>query len=319
MDAALLSAARGGDETAFLALYHRHSGRVRRLVERWVSDPDLVDDLCQESWLRAFRGLDRFRGEADFGSWLHTIARNVVTGLGRSNQRRTELMEMWWQPRDRSEPPPVELRLELDRAVATLPPGMRRSSGCTTWKGGPTPTSASSSASRRARPRASSSGPGPGSGRPSARIRRPPSTEPMPPSEGLDSTPRTPAAATAPPRFSSLSDDLPYTSSVVTAVSTAIAGDGPVIEYRGYTATVSYDPANGTFVGVLDHIPDRVTFRGGSVEELQSDMARAVDAYIDFCLEWGREAKAVPYIPDLTVHVSRRLEAMLSRAGALTP
>jgi RNA polymerase sigma-70 factor (ECF subfamily) len=126
MDAALLSAARSGDETAFLALYQRHSGRVRRLVERWVSDPDLVDDLCQESWLRAFRGLDRFRGESDFGSWLHTIARNVVTGLGRSTQRRAELMETWWRPRDRSDPPPVELRLELDRAVATLPPGMRQ-------------------------------------------------------------------------------------------------------------------------------------------------------------------------------------------------
>lgn len=126
MDAALLTAARSGDEIAFLALYNRHSGRVRRLVERWVSDADLVEDLCQECWLRAFRGIGRFRGESEFGSWLHTIARNVVMGRGRSAQRRAELLEEWWRPRESLDPEPVELRLELDRAVSALPPGMRR-------------------------------------------------------------------------------------------------------------------------------------------------------------------------------------------------
>lgn len=126
MDVALLSAARGGDEAAFLVLYNRHSGRVRGLVERWVSDPDLVDDLCQESWLRALRGLDRFRGESEFGSWLHTIVRNVVMGRGRMVRRRRELLEESWHPRDRTQPEPVELRLELNRAVSALPPGMRR-------------------------------------------------------------------------------------------------------------------------------------------------------------------------------------------------
>lgn len=126
MDAALISAARGGDETAFQALYDRHSGRVRGLVERWVSDPDLVDDLCQESWLRAFRGLDRFRGDSEFGSWLHTIARNVVMGRGRMVRRRTELLAESWRPRDRTQPEPIELRLELNRAVSALPAGMRQ-------------------------------------------------------------------------------------------------------------------------------------------------------------------------------------------------
>lgn len=126
MDAALMAAAQGGDDTAFLALYEEHAGRVRRLIQRWVSDPDLVDDLCQESWLRAFRGLERFRGEAEFGSWLHTIARNVVMGRGRTTKRREELMEESWRPRDRVQPDPIEMRLELSRAVAELPDGMRK-------------------------------------------------------------------------------------------------------------------------------------------------------------------------------------------------
>jgi RNA polymerase sigma-70 factor, ECF subfamily len=126
MDGTLIAAARDGDEGAFLTLYERHAGRVRRLVEGWVGDPELVDDLCQESWLRAFKGLEAFRGEAEFGTWLHAIARNVVTSRGRMTQRRRELLEASWRPRVVSVPEPVELRMDLRRAVDALPAGMRR-------------------------------------------------------------------------------------------------------------------------------------------------------------------------------------------------
>ncbi|MFP4624523.1 MAG: RNA polymerase sigma factor [Gemmatimonadota bacterium] len=126
MDTALLTAARSGDETAFLALYTEHAGHVRRLVQRWVADPDTVDDLCQESWLKAYRGLGSFRGESEFGSWLHTIVRNVVLGRGRASKRRNELLEECWRPPDATSPEPIELRMELSRAVASLPGGMRR-------------------------------------------------------------------------------------------------------------------------------------------------------------------------------------------------
>lgn len=126
MDGALITAARAGDEGAFIALYERHAGRVRRLVESRVGDPALVDDLCQESWLRAFRGLESFRGDSEFGTWLHTIARNVVLSGGRTTKRRAELLEESWRPRTAASPEPVELRLDLRRAVNALPPGMRR-------------------------------------------------------------------------------------------------------------------------------------------------------------------------------------------------
>ena len=126
MDGALITAAQNGDESAFLALYTRHAARVRRLVHSWVGDSTLVDDLCQESWLRAFRGLDAFRGDAEFGTWLHTIARNVVSSRGRTTSRRAELLEASWRPRTASPPEPVELRVDLRRAVEELPPGMRR-------------------------------------------------------------------------------------------------------------------------------------------------------------------------------------------------
>ena len=126
VDGTLISAALAGDESAFLALYDRYAGRVRRTVQGWVREPAVVDDVCQESWLRAFRGLDRFRGDADFGTWLHTIARNVVRSRGRTAQRRTELLAESWRPKLMAAPEPVELRLDLRRAVDALPPGMRR-------------------------------------------------------------------------------------------------------------------------------------------------------------------------------------------------
>jgi RNA polymerase sigma-70 factor (ECF subfamily) len=126
MDAPLVSAARMGDEQAFLALYEQHAGRVRRVVRGWISDPDVVDDLCQEVWMRALQGLARFRGEAGFGTWLHTIARNVVTSRGRLDRRRTELLRESWHPPTSSRPEPVELRISLRSAVSSLPEGMRK-------------------------------------------------------------------------------------------------------------------------------------------------------------------------------------------------
>ena len=126
MDAALITAAQDGDEGAFLALYEQHEGRVRRVVEGWVKDPALVDDLCQESWLRAFKGLASFRGDAEFGTWVHTIARNVAASRGRTTKRRAELLETSWRPQTAMSPEPVELRVDLRRAVDSLPPGMPR-------------------------------------------------------------------------------------------------------------------------------------------------------------------------------------------------
>jgi RNA polymerase sigma-70 factor (ECF subfamily) len=126
MEAALIAAARNGDEGAFDALYVRYADRVRRVVARWVVDPATVDDLCQESWLRAFRGLPAFRGDSEFGTWLHSIARNVVTSRGRTTKRRSELMEESWDPVVTTAPEPVELRVDLRRAVDALPKGMRK-------------------------------------------------------------------------------------------------------------------------------------------------------------------------------------------------
>lgn len=125
MDAILIAEARAGDERAARTLYERYAPRLRRVVGRWVADPAVEEDLCQEAWARAFRALGSFRGDADFGTWLHTIARNLTVTWSRSGKRRQELDAERWESTS-SSPEPVELRIDLQRALAGLPPGMRQ-------------------------------------------------------------------------------------------------------------------------------------------------------------------------------------------------
>lgn len=122
----MIMAARNGDEAALRALYRHYAPPLERTVAGWVRDPAVVEDLCQESWLRAWRSLGTFRGDAGFGTWLHAIARNVMMSRSRNRQRREELLAEREPPRTSEQPEPVELRIDLTRAVDELPPGMRR-------------------------------------------------------------------------------------------------------------------------------------------------------------------------------------------------
>jgi RNA polymerase sigma-70 factor, ECF subfamily len=124
MQAVCPAPASTGDEYA-AALYDRYAPRLRRSVVRWTQDADAAEDVCQEAWLRAYRALPTFRGDADFGTWIHTIARNLVFGRGRSDGRREELLAAN-PPPTATRTPSVELRVDLERAVAALPDGMRK-------------------------------------------------------------------------------------------------------------------------------------------------------------------------------------------------
>lgn len=87
-DAELISRTLQGDHSAFGVLYVAHSSRIRRAISGRISDTDTVDDLVQTTFLRAFRSLGSFRGDAAFGSWLTQIALNVCRSHVRSVQTR---------------------------------------------------------------------------------------------------------------------------------------------------------------------------------------------------------------------------------------
>ena len=77
-DAALALAARDGDREAFMQLVHAHQARVRALAYGLLGDRALAEDVAQEVFLRAWRGLRGFRGDAGFSTWLYTIARRTA-------------------------------------------------------------------------------------------------------------------------------------------------------------------------------------------------------------------------------------------------
>ena len=77
-DALLVRRTVEGDPHAYDQLVIRYQRRIERLIGRMVRDSDLVQDIAQETFLRAFRALPQFRGEAQFYTWLYRIAVNTA-------------------------------------------------------------------------------------------------------------------------------------------------------------------------------------------------------------------------------------------------
>ncbi len=77
-DAALVDRAQRGDTKAFEMLVVKYQRRIERLIARMVRDVDLVQDIAQESFIRAYRALPKFRGESAFYTWLYRIAVNTA-------------------------------------------------------------------------------------------------------------------------------------------------------------------------------------------------------------------------------------------------
>ena len=78
---------RGGDSAAFAALYQRYERRIYAFVYRMMGNPDDAFDLTQETFLKAFRALDRTDAELNVNAWLHRIASNACMDVLRRRQR----------------------------------------------------------------------------------------------------------------------------------------------------------------------------------------------------------------------------------------
>jgi len=77
-DAALVEKVRLGDVKAFEMLVVKYQRRIERLIGRMVRDVDLVPDIAQETFIRAYRAMPQFRGESAFYTWLYRIAVNTA-------------------------------------------------------------------------------------------------------------------------------------------------------------------------------------------------------------------------------------------------
>lgn len=133
-DEALVARAQAGDMTAFEDLVMRHADRLYASLRRFGLDDDEAQEVAQETFLRAWRSLNRFEGRSQFFTWLYRIGFNEAQRrLGRrrpvgsivSTEERPigELPDAAPQPEARAEQ--GELRAALAEALRELPPALR--------------------------------------------------------------------------------------------------------------------------------------------------------------------------------------------------
>lgn len=87
-DNVLVERAQQGDKKAFNVLLAKYQRRVHVIVARYVSDPQEQLDVIQEVFIKAFRGLDNFRGESQFFTWIYRIAANTAKNHLSAKDRR---------------------------------------------------------------------------------------------------------------------------------------------------------------------------------------------------------------------------------------
>ena len=130
--AALAGAARDGDRAAFDELVRRTHAGTYTLALRLTANEEDARDVTQEAYLRAYRGLRNYRGDAQFTTWLYRITTNACFDeLRRRRRRPTDpLPELEQAPDPRAERSPdvagsVADRLDVDAALASLSPEFR--------------------------------------------------------------------------------------------------------------------------------------------------------------------------------------------------
>ena len=138
-DAQLVRRVQKGDKGAFDLLVLKYQHKIVNLVMRYVRDPDQALDITQEAFLKAYRALPRFRGDAAFYTWMYRIAVNTSKNYLAAQRRRPmdveldiqdpEQFELHAKLKETDTPEGMALSRELhetvERAIAALPDDLR--------------------------------------------------------------------------------------------------------------------------------------------------------------------------------------------------
>jgi RNA polymerase sigma-70 factor (ECF subfamily) len=127
-DADLLAAHVDGDPSAFGELFERHRDRLWAVALRTAGGPEDASDALQDAMVSAFRRAGSFRGEAAVTTWLHRIVVNAC--LDQHRRRKNKPTTSWIEnlhevAHDVDDMANRELQIELERALAQLPPDQR--------------------------------------------------------------------------------------------------------------------------------------------------------------------------------------------------
>ena len=128
-DRQLVEKVQAGDKRAFDLLVLKYQAKIQALVARYVQDHHEVQDVTQEAFIKAYRALPRFRGDAAFYTWLYRIAINTAKNHLVSRSRRppgsdvevedAEYYEAGGALRDQENPENQLFRAELEKVVNT--------------------------------------------------------------------------------------------------------------------------------------------------------------------------------------------------------
>jgi RNA polymerase sigma-70 factor (ECF subfamily) len=139
LDQELVRRVQRGDSAAFDLLVRKYQHRIAALIGRYVADWSECQDVAQETFIRAYRAIGNFRGDAQFYTWLHRIAVNTAKNHLVSNNRRpptedvdigdAEQFDSGIRLRDNDTPERELMRQQLEqtvmRAVEALPEELR--------------------------------------------------------------------------------------------------------------------------------------------------------------------------------------------------
>ena len=125
----LVERARAGDREAFEELVRRHADRLHAVVLRFVADREAADEVTQEAFLRAWRGIGRFQGRSRFFTWLYRIGINEAKRRAKREPAEQTISldeEPILEAPDWSEAPETraeqsDLRQVLERSIRALP------------------------------------------------------------------------------------------------------------------------------------------------------------------------------------------------------
>ena len=116
--------AMAGDDDAYGELVRRRQSSTRQLFRRLCRDPALADDLAQQTFLQAWRSIATLKSPAAFGGWLRRLAVNTWLQRVRAERPLTSATDLDELPDEAAQPTLTE-QLDLDSALATLPPDVR--------------------------------------------------------------------------------------------------------------------------------------------------------------------------------------------------
>lgn len=126
-DIHIIEAVKRGDAHAFDSLVLRYQTRILKVVARYIRDPSEIFDVCQEVFIKAYRAIDKFRGDSSFYTWLYRIAINTSKNYLIAQGRRLPDIDIEKEnidkflsrnaPRENGTPEKLLMRDEIEHAV----------------------------------------------------------------------------------------------------------------------------------------------------------------------------------------------------------